>query len=115
MSIKKVNLNLIVCKLLMNHQFQSMRNGGAVNNPFYNPQKDSNLPFQNQPYLSPSSTSKSYIARSNIIDNNKPNNQSAYLKTPPENVKNLQMPTSPNSFTKNNLPFNPGFHGKNNN
>ncbi len=61
----------------MNHQFQGSRSPvQGTTNPFYNPQKD--IPNPNNPTLYqnppppmgafiPNSTSKSYIARSNII------------------------------------------------
>jgi hypothetical protein len=77
----------------MNNQFQGSRSPvqGTIG-PFYNPQKDA--PNPNNPILYqtppppvgtflPNSSSKSYIARINIIEQNKTaNNTSAYLKNP---------------------------------
>lgn len=77
----------------MNHQFPGSRSPiqGTIN-PFYNPQKDAPNPNNPTLYQSPqqplgpfipNSNSKSYIARSNIIEQQKPaNNTSAYLKIP---------------------------------
>lgn len=88
----------------MNHQFQGTRQPiqGTIG-PFYNPQKDA--PNPNNPTLyqvppppvgpfMPNSSSKSYIARSNIIEGGKAgNNTSAYIK----NQNDGQMP--PNKFS----------------
>lgn len=105
---------LFIC--IMNHQFQGSRSptqGPPM--PFYNPQKDSINPnnpslYQNsnpgQPIFLPNSNSKSYIARSSIIDQPKPsNNTSAYLKNvneqPPKFIPSALSPNA-NSYQ---LPF----------
>lgn len=75
----------------MNHQFQGSRSPvQSVNAPFYNPQKDSinpnnpNLYQHPQPNgnFVPSGNSKSFITKSNILEQPKTNsNSSAYLKS----------------------------------
>ena len=79
----------------MNHQFPGSRSpGSGAIGPFYNPQKDApnpNNPTLYQPPPQPtlpfpaSSASKSYIARSNILELKPPaNNTSAYVKNATE-------------------------------
>lgn len=77
----------------MNHPFPGSRSP-VQGNPmqFYNPQKDALNPnnptlYQNNPTnppnFIPNSNSKSFITRSNIIDQPKPsNNTSAYIQKP---------------------------------
>jgi hypothetical protein len=88
----------------MNPQFTSNRSPHQ-SEPFYNPQK--NVPNPNNPtlYHTPPSvgvpfmsagSSKSYIARSNILEGNKPGNNTSV------NLKN------PNDFTSQHNKFTPG-------
>jgi len=102
----------------MNHQFPGSRSpGSGAIGPFYNPQKDApnpNNPTLYQPPPQPTlpfpanSSSKSYIARSNIMDLKPPaNNTSAYVKNPTEGPvgagkfggNNVTSPTSAYSST----------------
>lgn len=95
--------------------------------PFYNPQKDAINPnnpvlYPNNnppvPGFTPSSNSKSYISRSNIMELPKPaNNSSAYLKNsnespvPPGKFHNNI--TSPSNFGQSgHANFPPGFPNK---
>jgi hypothetical protein len=77
----------------MNHQFQGTRSPTQTNSmPFYNPQKDNFNPNNpilyhnnntNIPNFISNANSKSFISRSNILEQPKPgNNTSAYIKNP---------------------------------
>jgi hypothetical protein len=91
----------------MNPQFQGSRSPGqSPIGPFYNPQKDAPNPnnptlYHTPPSVSaqfmPTASSKSYIARSHIMEGGKPGiNTSAYFK-------NLNDPNSqPNKFVSGN-------------
>jgi hypothetical protein len=112
----------------MNPQYQPNR-PPTQSDPFYNPQKE----FPNQNYQNiyqnpqqgnfaymPGSTSKSYIARSNILEGGKPsNNTSAYYKnlndsTSPPNKFMPPNTTSPtNAYPPNYNGFPGNFTGKN--
>ena len=98
----------------MSQQFQGTRSPTQhPHNPFYNPQKEMsggmmyNNGNGNAPFMSPTNPSKSYIARSNIMEAPKPNagNSSVYIKPLPEGGK-FPAPTSPNNYNKNTVPFN---------
>jgi hypothetical protein len=96
--------------------------GGQL--PFYNPQKDVINPnnpslYQNSnsngPSFVPGSNSKSFISRSNILEQPKTgNNTSAYLKNPNEQPgsKYMNSVTSPNSYSGSGFPNYPNFASK---
>lgn len=113
----------------MNHQFPGSRSPGSASiSPFYNPQKDApnpNNPTLYQPPPQPTlpfqanTSSKSYIARSNIMDLKAPgNNTSAYVKNGVEGSVvtgkfgggNVTSPTSAystNNYQGFNSPYQP--------
>lgn len=108
---------------IMNHQFTGTRSPTQNGNmPFYNPQKDVINPnnpilYQNNnptaPGFIPGNNSKSYIARSNILEQPKPsNNTSAYLKNTTEGPPPISkfLPNginSPNGTSNYPLSFQP--------